>query len=104
MVINEVKNYVKGLYGKPPAPISPEIKQKIIGDEEVITCRPADLLEPELEKDFKEISYYIEKEEDVLTYALFPQIAIKFFQERQAGKYRIDSNLAQKDKFDVYPA
>lgn len=104
MVINEVKNYVRGLYGKPPAPISPEIKQKIIGDEEVITCRPADLLEPELEKDFKEIAYYIEQDEDVLTYALFPQIAVKFFQERQAGKYKIDSNLTQKEKFDVYPS
>jgi len=104
MVINEVKNYVKGLYGKPPAPISPDIKQKIIGDEEVITCRPADLLEPELEKDSKEIAYYMEQQEDVLTYALFPQIAIKFFQERQAGKYKIDSSLTQKDKFDVYPS
>jgi oxaloacetate decarboxylase alpha subunit len=104
MVINEVKNYVKGLYGKPPAPINPDVKKKIIGDEEAITCRPADLLEPELEKDFKEISYYMEKEEDVLTYALFPQIAVKFFQERQAQKYKIDGNLVQKDKFDVYPA
>jgi len=104
MTINEVKNYVKGLYGKPPAPISPEFKEKIIGDEEVITCRPADLLEPELEKHFKEASYYIEKDEDVLTYALFPQIAIKFFQERQAKKYKIDSNLVDKDKFDIYPA
>ncbi|WP_422448916.1 oxaloacetate decarboxylase subunit alpha [Thermoanaerobacterium sp. DL9XJH110] len=104
MVINEVKNYVKGLYGKPPAPINPDVKKKIIGDEETITCRPADLLEPELEKDFKEISYYMEKEEDVLTYALFPQIAVKFFQERQAQKYKIDGNLVQKEKFDVYPA
>ncbi|WP_048894707.1 oxaloacetate decarboxylase subunit alpha [Tepidanaerobacter acetatoxydans] len=104
MIINEVKNYVKGLYGKSPAPIKEEIKQKIIGDEEVIECRPADLLEPELEKYFKEISYYIEQEEDVLTYALFPQIALKFFQERQAKKYKIDSNLVNKDQFDVYPA
>ncbi len=104
MIINEVKNYVKGLYGKSPAPIKEEIKQKIIGNEEVIECRPADLLEPELEKYFKEISYYIEQEEDVLTYALFPQIALKFFQERQAKKYKIDSNLVNKDQFDVYPA
>ncbi|WP_296970640.1 oxaloacetate decarboxylase subunit alpha [Tepidanaerobacter sp. EBM-38] len=104
MIINEVKNYVKGLYGKSPAPIKEEIKQKIIGDEEVIECRPADLLEPELEKYFKEISYYMEQEEDVLTYALFPQIALKFFQERQAKKYKIDSNLVNKDQFDVYPA
>jgi len=61
------------------------------------------LLEPALDKYRKEISYYMEQEEDVLTYALFPQIALKFFQERQAKKYKIDSNLVQKDKFDVYP-
>ena len=82
VVINEVKNYVKGLYGRPPAPINPDLKKKIIGDEEMIDCRPADLLEPELEKAQKAIAYYQEKEEDVLTYALFPQIAIKFFQDR----------------------
>ncbi len=104
MVINEVKNYVRGQYGKPPVPIKEEIKQKIIGDEEVITCRPADLIEPELEKYAKEISYYIEQEEDILTYALFPQIALKFFKERQAKKYKVDSELVSKDKFDVYPA
>ena len=63
----------------------------------------ADLLEPELEKHFKEISYYVEQDEDVLTYALFPQIALKYFQERQAKKYKIDSNLVDKDKFDIYP-
>ncbi|TYP48680.1 oxaloacetate decarboxylase subunit alpha [Thermosediminibacter litoriperuensis] len=104
VVINEVKNYVRGLYGRPPAPIKPEIKQKIIGDEEIITCRPADLLEPELEKAFKAVAYYLEKEEDVLTYALFPQIAMKFFQERQAKKYHIDQNLANEDsKFKYYP-
>ncbi|MCG0276276.1 MAG: oxaloacetate decarboxylase subunit alpha [Thermosediminibacteraceae bacterium] len=104
VVINEVKNYVRGLYGKPPAPINPEIKKKVIGDEEMIECRPADLLEPELEKAYKAISYYIEKEEDVLTYALFPQIAIKFFQERQAKKYQFDCNLVSEDsKFKYYP-
>lgn len=103
MIIKEVKNYVKGFYGRPPATIKPEIKQKIIGDEEVITCRPADLLEPGLKKATKEISYYMESEEDILTYALFPQIAIKFFKERQAKDYKIDSNLVKKDGFDVYP-
>lgn len=104
MIINEVKNYVRGLYGKPPASIKDEVKQKIIGDEKVITCRPADLIEPELEKYKKEVSYYIEQEEDILTYALFPQIALKFFQDRQAKKYKVDSNLVDKDKFDIYPA
>jgi oxaloacetate decarboxylase alpha subunit len=104
MVIKEVKNYVKGLYGRPPKEISSEIRKKIIGNEEVITCRPADLLEPELEKHFKEISYYMEKEEDVLTYALFPNVAMNFFKDRQAGKYKIESELLIKDKFDIHPA
>lgn len=104
MVSNEVKNYVRGLYGKSPAPVGDEIRHKIIGNEDVITCRPADKLEPELEKAAKEIAYYTESDEDILSYALFPQIAKKFFEERHAGKYKIDSNLTNKDKFDIYPA
>jgi oxaloacetate decarboxylase alpha subunit len=104
VVINEVKNYVKGLYGRPPAPINPDLKKKIIDDEEMIDCRPADLLEPELEKAQKAIAYYQEKEEDVLTYALFPQIAIKFFQDRQAKKYQLDLSFVGEDsKFKYYP-
>ncbi len=79
MVPKETKNYVKGLYGKPTVPIKEDIKQKIIGDEEVYTGRPADLLEPELDKLKDEIKEYMEQEEDVLTYALFPQVAIEFF-------------------------
>jgi len=104
LVIKEVKEYVRGMYGKPPAEINPEVRKKVIGDEEPITCRPADLLEPQLEKYRKEVAYYIEQEEDVLSYAMFPQIALKFFQERQAQKYKIDSNLIGKNKFDLYPA
>ena len=76
----EVKEYVKGLYGKTPAPIDPEIAHKIIGDEEPITCRPADLLEPELEKFRKEGEEMgiIQKDEDVLTFTLYPAVAPKF--------------------------
>ncbi|HOI40754.1 MAG TPA: sodium-extruding oxaloacetate decarboxylase subunit alpha [Methanobacterium sp.] len=76
----EVKEYVKGFYGRPPAPINPEIAHKIIGDEEPITCRPADLLEPELEKFRKkgEEMGIIKKEEDVLTFTLYPAVAPKF--------------------------
>lgn len=76
----EVKEYVKGFYGRPPAPIDPEIAHKIIGDEEPITCRPADLLEPELEKFRKkgEEMGIIKKEEDVLTFTLYPAVAPKF--------------------------
>lgn len=104
MVITEVKNYVKGYYGKSPADIDPEFRKQIIGDDEVITCRPADLLEPGLEKASKEIAYFKEQDEDIITHALFPQIAKKFFEQRQAKKYKIDSELIKKDKFDIYPA
>ncbi len=79
-VSTEVKEYIKGYYGRPPAPIDKEIAKKIIGDEKPITVRPADLLEPEFEKYKKEGEKLgiIKKEEDVLTYALYPSIAPKF--------------------------
>jgi len=86
MVTNEVKAYMKGLYGQPPAPVNEEVRKKIIGKEEPITCRPADLLEPQLEKARAEIGDQIEKEEDVLTYIMFPQVAKKFFEDRANSK------------------
>jgi len=86
IVPNEVKDYVKGLYGKPPAPIKKEVKKKIIGDEEPITCRPADLLEPALEKMPDEVKPYIESEEDKITYALFPKAALEFFKKRKTKR------------------
>lgn len=97
MVPKEIKDYVKGLYGKPAVPISDGIRKKIIGDEGVFAGRPADLLEPQLESYRNEIKEYIEQEEDVLSYALFPQIAVQFFKLRQAGKYRLDSELLDKE-------
>lgn len=102
MIPNEIKEYVKGKYGKPSVPISEEIKKIIIGDEEVITCRPADLLEPQLVSFKEEMKEYYEQEEDVLSYALFPPVALKFFKDRQAKKYAIDSNLVDKDD-KTYP-
>lgn len=102
MIPNEVKDYVKGRYGSPSVPISDEIKKIIIGDEEVITCRPADLIPPQLEDVRKEIKEYYEQEEDVLSYALFPQVAVNFFKSRQAKKYGIDSNLVDKENM-TYP-
>lgn len=93
MVPKESKGLVKGEYGKTPAPISPEIQKLILKDEQPITCRPADLIEPELEKIKSEIKQYIEQDEDVLSYALFPQVAENFFKFRQAQKYKIDSNM-----------
>lgn len=86
VVPEEVKNYVRGYYGQPPAPISEDIKRKIIGDEEPITGRPADYLEPRLEQARREIGDLAESEEDVISYALFPQVARKFLENRRAGK------------------
>jgi len=102
MVPKESKALVKGEYGKTPAPISEEIRKKILGDEEQITCRPADLIQPELDNIRKQIGQYIEQDEDVLSYALFPQVAENFFKQRQAEKYKIDSTLVDfKDR--VHP-
>ncbi len=102
MIPSEIKAYVKGQYGKPSVPISDEIREKIIGDEEVITTRPADLIPPQLQSIKNEIKEFFEQEEDILTYALFPQVALKFFKDRQAKKYSIDSSLVNK-KEKTYP-
>ncbi len=102
MVPNEVKQLVKGMYGKTTVPIKDEIVKKIIGNEEVITCRPADLIEPELEKTKKEVAQYMEQDEDVLTRALFPQPSIEFFKYRNAKRYQIDSSLLNEEDM-VYP-
>ncbi len=93
MVNEGTKGILKGEYGKLPSAPNPEVVKKIIGDEKPITVRPADLIEPELEKYKAEIKEYIEQEEDVLTYALFPQVALKFFKNRQAQKYGLDSQF-----------
>ncbi|GAV25664.1 acetyl-CoA carboxylase [Carboxydothermus islandicus] len=86
LIPGEVRSYVQGLYGRPPAPIDPEIKAKILGDLKPVECRPADLLEPRMEKIKEEIKDLARSEEDLLSYALFPQIARKFFEEREQGK------------------
>jgi len=86
MIPKEIKDYVKGLYGRSPAPIDLKIRKKIIGDEQPITGRPADLLEPALDKIPDDVKPYIESEEDKITYALFPQIAVEFFKKRKAKR------------------
>ena len=82
IVPKEVKDYVKGFYGRPPAPIDEKVKKLIIGDEKPITCRPADMLEPFLDKIPEDVKQYFQQEEDALTYALFPTAAIEFFKKR----------------------
>ncbi len=94
MVTKESKSIVRGEYGATPVPIDEEFRKKIIGDEEPITCRPADKIAPELDKLRSEVSEYIEQDEDVLSYALFDQVAVKFFKNRRAAKYKVDPNLA----------
>jgi oxaloacetate decarboxylase alpha subunit len=98
MVTKEFKGLVRGEYGKTPLPISDEIKKKIIGDEKQITCRPADNIKPELERLRSEIAEYIEQDEDVLSYALFDQVAIKFFEHRKANKYNLSQNTDYENK------
>ena len=90
MVTKEFKDMVAGKYGKTPCDIDPEFQKKIVGDDEIITCRPADLIHDKID-DFKdEIKEYYEQEEDVLSYAQFGQVAIKFFQKRRDKKYNLD--------------
>ena len=90
MVTKEFKDMVAGKYGKTPCDIDPEFQKKIVGDDEIITCRPADLIHDKID-DFKdEIKEYYEQEEDVLSYAQFGQVAVKFFQKRRDKKYNLD--------------
>ena len=94
MVTKEFKGLVEGQYGKSPVEIDDAFAKKIIGDAERITCRPADRLEPELDKLRAAIAQYIEQDEDVLSYALFEQVALKFFEYRKAKKYGLDAGNA----------
>ena len=92
MVTKEFRGIVHGDYGRTPVPISDEFKKQILGDDEPITCRPADKLTPELDKLRAEIKPYAKQDEDVLSYALFEQVATKFFEERKAKDFGIDEN------------
>ena len=102
MVTKEFKGLVKGEYGNTPVAIDPDFREKIIGDEQPITCRPADLLEPELEKLRAECAKWSEQEEDVLSYAQFPKVAVDFFEKRANKKYQVDSKNADAEN-KVHP-
>ena len=93
MCPKESQGLMRGEYGRLPAPVNEEVRRKVIGDQKVITCRPADMLKPELEGYRKEIGQYITQEEDVLSYALFPQVAEKFFKARQAKQLGLDNSV-----------
>ena len=102
MVTKEFKGLLRGEYGKLPAEPDAEVVKKCIGDEPRITYRPADDLEPEYEKFKAEIAEYIEQEEDVLSYAVFEQVALNYFKWRKAAKEGIDKNLSDRSS-NVYP-
>ncbi|WP_020168430.1 MULTISPECIES: sodium-extruding oxaloacetate decarboxylase subunit alpha [Methylotenera] len=95
-VTNEVKNYLLGQYGQSPAPVNEAVKQQAVGDAKVITCRPADLLEPEMVKLQAESDRIAKNEEDVLTYAMFPDIGKTFLQERNAGSLKPEALLTKE--------
>lgn len=94
MVTKESKALLRGEYGQTVKPFNPEVQKKAIGDEKAITCRPADLLNPELKTIEAEMAQWKEQDEDVLTYALFPQVATDFFKYRQAQKTKVDITAA----------
>lgn len=102
MVTKESKGLLRGEYGRLPGKINPEVQAKCIGDATIITHRPADDIEPEYEKYKNEIKQYIEQEEDVLSYALFPQVALNFFKNREAMKYNLNQQLMNKEK-QIHP-
>ena len=97
MVAKEIKDYLHGKYGKAPAPVDEEIKKKIIGDDEVITCRPADLLEPEFEKLKDKYKDIAKSDEDVLSLALFEQVAIDFLNKKYHPEAQIET-----EEFQMY--
>ena len=93
-VTKEFRGLVRGDYGQTPVAMDPDFVKKVIGDAEQITCRPADLLKPELDELRAKIPQYMEQDEDVLSYALFEQVALKFFEYRKQQKYGIDATAA----------
>ncbi len=101
IVPKEIKDYVKGYYGKPPAPIDPKLRKRIIGDEEPITCRPADLLEPALTKIPQDVKQYIETDEDAITYTLFPQTALEFFKRRKTKRAEAQTDLPPEKRAEL---
>ena len=94
----ETKDILSGKYGKTAKPFNPDVVKKVLGDNpEVITCRPADLIPDELDTLRKECAQWIQQDEDVLSYALFPQVATEFFKYRQAQQTQVDKTIADTE-------
>ena len=102
MATGQTKDLLSGKYGETVKPFNPEVQKKVIGDGEVITCRPADLIPNELEKLEAECAEWKQQDEDVLSYALFPQVAVDYFKYRQAQQEKVDMTQADT-KNGAYP-
>ena len=102
MVTKESKKLLSGEFGQTVKPFNPEVQKKCIGDTKPITCRPAGLIKPQLADIEKEMAQWKQQDEDVLSYALFPQVATEFFKYREAQKTKVDPTLADKEN-KVYP-
>lgn len=102
MITKESKALLHGEYGQTVKPFNPEVQKEACGDETPITCRPADLLKPELREMEKEVARYKQQDEDVLSYALFPQVAVDFFKYREAQQEKVDPTRADT-KAGAYP-
>ncbi len=87
-ITNEVKLYLQGRYGQPPGTVNPQVRQQAIGNEDVISVRPADLLKPELQRLGSELGELAKGEEDVLTYAMFPEVGREFLEQRARGELK----------------
>jgi len=103
VVPKEVQNYFLGLYGRPPAPVDPEVQRKVIGDQEPISCRPGEVIEPELEKAKEAIEPWILQPEDVLSYVLFPAVAKDFLVRKYARTVKRDVGLGEAVEGVAYP-
>ena len=103
MATKETKDILSGKYGKTVKPFNEEVKKKVLGeDAEIITCRPADLIPDELDTLRKECEQWVQQDEDVLSYALFPQVATEFFKYREAQQTKVDQTIADT-KNGSYP-
>ena len=102
MVPKESKKIMLGEFGQTVKPFNAEVQKKIIGDETPITCRPADLIPDELDTLRKECEQWIQQDEDVLSYALFPQVAVDFFKYREAQQTKVDATVADTEN-GAYP-
>ena len=102
MATKETKDILSGKYGATVKPFNPDVVKKVLGDNpEVITCRPADLIPDELATLEKEMEQYKEQDEDVLSYALFPQVATDFFKYREAQEKKVDATIAKDGSYPV---